>query len=275
MLQHLPPSTATDLAVDRLSGAEVTDAGDHLVVRTPANPDYHWGNFIQVTTGDPDDAERWLQLFAHHFPEATHRAVGLPGPSAQQPWTDRGLREDVVESLTLRGVPSPTDLPAGYTVAPLTDDAAWEARLRAELHENAVSGEYPADEYAAFMTNRIAARRDLVDAGHARWLGAWTSHGELAASMGIVVLPGEPRRARYQSVLTHPEHRRRGLARHLLQVTGQWAAARGAEELVIVADDGSVAGRLYRGAGFTPGALGHGWYAASWPVPRQDAPRAS
>ncbi len=36
----------TDLTVLRLSGSEIADLGDHLVVRTPADPSYWWGNFV-------------------------------------------------------------------------------------------------------------------------------------------------------------------------------------------------------------------------------------
>lgn len=36
------------------------------------------------------------------------------------------------------------------------------------------------------------------------------------------------------------------------------------DQWVIVADDGSDAGRLYRAAGFTPGHRAYGYHAASW-----------
>ena len=42
MLTGLPISTRTDIAVNALSGAVVDDHGDHLVVRTPSAPDFHW-----------------------------------------------------------------------------------------------------------------------------------------------------------------------------------------------------------------------------------------
>ena len=32
----------TDLAILTLEGSQVTDCGDHLVIRTPGNPDYWW-----------------------------------------------------------------------------------------------------------------------------------------------------------------------------------------------------------------------------------------
>lgn len=74
--------------------------------------------------------------------------------------------------------------------------------------------------------------------------------------------------ARYQYVLTEPEHRGRGLARHLLTVAGRWATARGARTLVIVAEEGSAAARLYAHAGFTPGTVSYDAYrGAVAPVP--------
>jgi hypothetical protein len=36
----------TDLALRVLEGAEITDRGDYLVVRTPDNPTFYWGNFL-------------------------------------------------------------------------------------------------------------------------------------------------------------------------------------------------------------------------------------
>jgi hypothetical protein len=49
----------------RHSGSVVEDCGDHLVVRTPQNPDYHWGNCILgLDERSGSDAERWSVGFA-------------------------------------------------------------------------------------------------------------------------------------------------------------------------------------------------------------------
>ena len=59
-MNRMPVGWATDLAILELTGSTVEDRGDHLVVRTPENPDYHWGNCLLVT--DPaarNDAARW------------------------------------------------------------------------------------------------------------------------------------------------------------------------------------------------------------------------
>lgn len=264
MLAGLPPSTRTDLAVDMLGGTTVLDRGDHLVVRTASNPGYHWGNFVQVTSGDPDDASRWLSAFSHEFPDARHRAIGLlsePDPAA---WQGTGLRHDTVEALTTRTAPSRAALPDGYEVHRLTSDADWGDRLVAELRENERTGAQDPAAYREFVTRQLATRRRLVEAGDAAWFGAFDERGEHASSLGIVVLRDlHPVTARYQTVLTGADHRRRGLARHLLSVAAGWAMAEGAEELVIVADAGSAAGRLYARAGFAPGPLAHGRYAPS------------
>ncbi|MCM3555826.1 GNAT family N-acetyltransferase [Janibacter melonis] len=262
MLAGLPISTRTDIAVDVLGGADVVDHGDHLVVRTPSAPDYHWGNFIQVTTGDPDDAATWLARFAGEFPRARHRAIGLPQQSCARAWREAGLRPDVVESLTTAIAPPTTPLPTGYRVTSLESDADWGARLVAELEHNAETGEHPAQEYRAFVMRQTVIRRRLVADGDAAWFGAFDEDDRLAASLGIVVLRDlEPTTARYQSVLTGSAHRRQGLARHLLGVAARWAVRRGARELVIVAEDGTAAARLYAEAGFTPGEHAYGWYS--------------
>ena len=49
-----------------------------------------------------------------------------------------------------------------------------------------------------------------------------------------------------------------------MPVTTWWSAPRGAAQWVIVADEGSDAGRLYRAAGFTPGPRAYGYHAAIW-----------
>ncbi len=60
----------------------------------------------------------------------------------------------------------------------------------------------------------------------------------------------------------HAAHRRRGLAGYLLGVASAWACERGARQLVIVAESGSAAERLYEAVGFRPVARGFGAYAA-------------
>ena len=73
---RLPLGWQTDLAVLRLGGSVIEDRGSHLVVRTPANPEYYWGNFVLVLE-DREDVDRWAAVFEDAHPDAEHRSIGL------------------------------------------------------------------------------------------------------------------------------------------------------------------------------------------------------
>ena len=68
----------TDVALRVLEGAEVTDRGDYLVVRSPDNPDFWWGNFLLLAGWPaPGTADSWLARFAAEFPLARYVTLGV------------------------------------------------------------------------------------------------------------------------------------------------------------------------------------------------------
>ncbi len=242
---------ATDLAVLELGGSTVQDRGDHLVIRTPANPDYHWGNFVAVL--DPttvDDADRWLGVFEGAFPDAAWRSLGLPSlPVDADAWLRHRMKLETDEVLVAHVQPREPDLLAGYSVRQLRGDD-WELVVANEMAENERTGEYDPVGHERFARALVATRSALSERGVAAFFGAFAGD-VLAADLGIVLCG---RRARYQAVGTQPEHRRRGLASHLLGVAARWAAERGCDEWVIVTESTNPAGRVYRRAGFEPDA---------------------
>ena len=255
-MRDLPPGWATDLAVDRLSGTVITEHPDHLVLRSPDQPDYHWGNCVLVLDDAAvDDADRWVGVFAREFPDAGWVAIGLPRmPADLTAWTAHGLTVEEDEALTTSTVPRLTDPPPGYEVRFLAGDDDWEQHVRRELEANLADGRYDPGTHEVFVRTQAATRRGLCDRGVAAWVGAFHD-GALVADLGIVLCerPGGLD-ARYQSVGTDAAHRRRGLAAHLLGVAALWAAARGATRWVIVTETTNPAGRVYRGVGFAPDA---------------------
>ena len=81
----LPLGWHTDLAVRRLDGSTIEEHDDHVVVRTPSNPLFYWGNFVLVTDPDTvDDADHWLAVFERTFPSAAHRAIGMAAEPAEK-----------------------------------------------------------------------------------------------------------------------------------------------------------------------------------------------
>src|SRR5450759_1932778 len=106
------------------SGSTLEDRGDHLLVRTPHNPEFHWGNCLLVMDEDAvDDAGRWVGTFQSAFPEATWVAIGLTRmPDDQDAWAGQGLELELDDVLTTRTVPRQTPLPEGYAVRRLSGE---------------------------------------------------------------------------------------------------------------------------------------------------------
>lgn len=248
-MDRLPRGWATDLGILELSGSTVQRHGDHLVVRSPSSPDYHWGNCLLVTdAGAVDDADRWVARFAEEFPEATWFTAGLPVmPSAPEAWARHGISLEELEVLSATQRPRSAPLAAGYSSRQFTDED-WALLADWELAENLASGEFDPVVHERFVQQTMATRRRLCQEGSAAWFGAFLDSA-LVANLGIVRC-GDT--ARYQAVGTAPEHRRRGLASHLLGVAAAWSADRGCDVWVIVTESTNDAGRVYRRAGFTP-----------------------
>lgn len=248
-LDDLDLGWRTDIEVLMRSGASVEDCGDHLIVRTALNPTHHWGNYILVI--DPqgaDDADRWVEVFRAAFPLATWVAIALRRmPSDPAPWLAHELDLELDEVLTSVKPPRETPVPQGYSVGRLEGDD-WEQTVRLTVDENYATGACDPASYMTFARARTAISRALCDSNvnAAAYFGAFTS-GRLVASVGIVCCGAD---ARYQNVLTQRDHRRRGLASHLLGLAGSWAAVQGCTRRVIVTERTNPAGGVYRDVGF-------------------------
>ena len=91
----------TDLAMLERSGSEISDRGTHLVVRTPDNPTFWWGNFLLLAEAPADEerAAEWLREFEREFPrgQAPRHRHGRDGrqpsrtslPSRRSVWRPR------------------------------------------------------------------------------------------------------------------------------------------------------------------------------------------
>ena len=244
-----PPGWATDLAVLELTGSVVEDHPDHLVVRTPHNPDFHWGNCLFVTGDDAlSDAERWVSTFRRAFPDVPWVAIGLTRmPEDQEAWVAQGLDLELDDVLTTRTLPRRTPRPDGYTVRRL-GGGDWAQSVAQAVAENDRTGEHDPTSFGRFAQAQAQARAALSQRDLGAWFGAFAD-GTLVADLGIVRCGTT---ARYQSVGTDAGHRRRGLASHLLGVAAQWAADSGCDHWVIVTEPTNSAGRVYRRLGFAP-----------------------
>lgn len=241
----------TDLALLTASGSVVEDRGTHLVVRTPDNPTFFWGNFLLLAQAPVPGGEREVVgAFRTEFPEAGHVSIGIdgtaePDAATRAAFEAAGLEVTVDTVLTATALSPTPPHEVEAEVRPLTGDEEWEARARLslELHPG------PAEETVlAFTRARAAQERGLVEAGRGQRFGAFVE-GTLVSTAGVYVT--EPGVARFQSVETASTHRRRGLASAVVHAAGQHALAHhDVRTLVIVADTDGEAIGLYRRLGF-------------------------
>jgi GNAT superfamily N-acetyltransferase len=244
----------TDLIFPAFDG-EILDRGQYLVVRSPLNPTFYWGNFLLFDRPpDRGDEVRWPRLFAEEIgvpPQVRHQAFGWDSPEGDpgsaQAFVAHGFR--VIESsvLTASAVTPPQYFAEDLAVRPLESADDWrqttenQIRCRDAAHDEA--------GYRVFKEAEMRRYRKMALARRGAWFGAFLG-GDLVADLGIY---HTGKLGRFQSVETHPEHRNLGYAGSLVyqaarHALGQW----GLETLVLVADAESPAERLYRSVGFLP-----------------------
>lgn len=238
----------TDLMLRRLGGAVVDDHDDHLVIRTPDNPWFYWGNFLLVPPLGPGEDRRWLDVFAETFPDAEHVAIGVDGINGElghcSALREAGLEAEVDVVLTATTLHAPDRPPAVAELRPLTSDDDWRQSVAFRIEVDAVGG--PAQR--EFARARQAELRRQVEAGHGVYVGAFVDDG-LVAELGCYT--DGTGLARFQSVETAAAYRRQGLASALMLLAEQLLRqAHTVERLVIVADPSYVAIDLYRRLGF-------------------------
>ena len=241
----------TDLLVLARS-ARITDRGDHLVIESPGNPSYYWGNLLLFPgPPGPGDHERWRALFARELGSregVQHETFGWDGTDGAtgevEPFLAAGFELDRCHVLTAREVRRPERRDRDAECRRLSSEEDWRSLLALDL---ACNDRIEAEPYRVFAEKRLAELRRSLAAGAGAWHGAFVE-GRLVASLGLIAGEGL---GRYQAVQTHPDFRRRGLCARLVVEAARDAAERlGVEQLVLVADRGSAAERIYRSCGF-------------------------
>jgi ribosomal protein S18 acetylase RimI-like enzyme len=240
----------TDLALLERGGSTIEDCGDHLVVRTPSNPTFYWGNFLLLDhVPAADRVDEWLDRFEAALPAARHRSFGFDAPRAGvadlTAFIERGLDVDASTVMTATSVHPPAHPNGEAAYRTLESDDDWSRGVELTL---ACNDEYEAVSHRKFVERRVASNRVVVEAGHGSWFGAFLD-GALVSQMGLVT--AGPALARFQTVETHPDVRGRGLAGTLVHHVSRYGfETLGADTLVMVADPDYLAIRLYRSVGF-------------------------
>lgn len=258
----MPRSLAfhTDLTLRRNEGSVIRQDAGHVVICSPDNPTFWWGNFLLMPAPpQPGELRRWEELFGRTFPDADWRSFGVDTPHSDSvnvsEWQAAGyevLRDTVLTAT--HTVPPGRSRAASRDVQfrPVHSPADWEAAAQLRMAVNA-EGPNPIEAagYEVFVKRKLAAYRAVQAGGRGALFAAFDRSGAALSSLGIFDAGGTV--ARYQSVETHPAYRSRGLAGTLVHAAAEWAhMMMGTRTLVIVADPDYHAQALYERAGFSP-----------------------
>jgi RimJ/RimL family protein N-acetyltransferase len=255
----------TDLIFARFD-AEVIERNDYLLVRTPHNPNFWWGNFLLFDHAPAaGESAQWLAQFdaeiASRQRESRHIAFGIDTIEPFEMPVElavAGFTRDADTVLTmsrdqLRAPPAP--MPLGCRVGVL--DLPAQAEAAVELQVVSDEGAHPPEhEHRLFRRRQMQRYAAMERAGLGHWFGVFaaTELGEqLVADCGLF-RDESGTLGRFQHVETHPQWRRRGLCRALIHaVCAHGFEAMGLQSLVIVADPDDVAIGLYESVGFERG----------------------
>jgi len=256
-MQIRSPVLASDVALRALCG-RVEDRGDHLVVRTPDNPWFFEGNLLVLAKApERDSLPRWLE---------TARAAFADDPRIEHvtlQWDGGPLPETDADAARALGGARSTGLDMQVTsVLPFRETAVVRPLAVDELEAiDALNRSLDASEvadngdYVAFKRALRAEWKEWIEAGHARWFGAFRG-GQLIGQCGLI---RQGSAARFQAVETHPEHQRTGVATTLIGTVARAALADGADVVYLVADPVGPARGLYERLAFEPLGVRETW----------------
>jgi GNAT superfamily N-acetyltransferase len=207
IIRSLALKTELGLAATR---GIITDRGDYVVVQTPDDPGYYYGNLLLLPAAPQvGEVGFWMRRFHDELgklPLIRHIALwwdGVAGDAgAEDELLANGFRIDRSVVLTADRVSAPVH--AVHVLSPQQVlDTADLAFAVGDRHD---------ENYREFLARRAAWQSRLVAEGKAQFFGIYDG-GELVASLGLVPMGNV---ARYQDVQTAEAFRRRGYASALL-----------------------------------------------------------
>ncbi len=242
----------------------VEDRGRYVLIKTPSNPGFIWGNYLLYPEPPDADASRpghegsWLDDHDRElggFAETTlfgwDREDGARGDL--DGFLARGFEVDTgaILTATKSSLVRPSRYNDDVVVEPLRTSASWDAAavalVNAFAQRQLLIGSVKL--LRDFVDRQLVRYRAMQDAGIGQWYGAYVD-GQLAATLGLVRMNEI---GRFQLVGTDPRFARQGVCSTLVYDV----ARRGFEEqhldrLVIATDATYHASGVYASVGFRP-----------------------
>lgn len=259
-------SRKTDLIFARFNG-KIIDKGNYVLVQTPSNPGYHWGNYI-IFDSPPSagDYLKWKAIFEKEFTyynEFSHMSFTweMEKRGEYQEFIDHGFEFSEAIVLSTKKPTFPEKYNHQLQVKKIISDKQWEDAT--EMQRLCCDPKYANAGYENFKRKQMANYRAMSEKGLGNWFGAYIEE-QIVGDLGIFF---EEDLARYQNVGTHPEFRRQGICQTLVYETAQIALQEyKVSTLVMEADADYHAAKIYESVGFQPTEKN---YALSWWISHQ------
>lgn len=168
----------------------VLDRGDYIVVRTPSNPGFFFGNLL-IFPDAPQlgSLKRWKELFRKEFsetPAVKHFTFLWDDPAhGLGDVTELGMegfKVDFSVVLTARSVHQPAKSNDQVEVLTISTDQQWKEVTEAQIASK--SAEFGEASYRQFKEQQMARYRSMSESGLGHWFGAYLN-GRLVADLGV------------------------------------------------------------------------------------------
>ena len=243
---------ATDLWLHTETGM-VESRDDYVVVRTPAAPEYFFGNMLVLRqrplAGDLRRLEDDFARLVGTPPLIEHRTFTWPEADDDVITLDAFVEQDYEATVCRVLVSRPEDIGRVsinplVKVRPFAVQRDWDNWSRMQLDDMPNPLDVTSQRYMAYQQ---IAYRSLIERDLGNWWGAFIDD-EQVGSAGLFFVDGI---GRFQSVITEPKHRNKNICKTLVSEVIRLNAGR-SERLVMVADESYHAGAIYEAMGFRP-----------------------
>jgi GNAT superfamily N-acetyltransferase len=212
--------------------------------QTKSRPSYWHGNRLVLDTAPaPADYSHWLAIYREHFAWRTDDSPAvITWYETYAAQADEGADPRVERDTGFLAPLTPPEVarPAGLQSTTVDSGEQWEA------FANLAQGVFP--EHGSYNRWRAGTLRELQERGLGRVRALLNASGTPICAAGAFARNGV---ARFSLVVTDPTFRQRGCASYLIAATLRDQRDLAAH-IVIGAQAGSDAERLYRHLGFKP-----------------------
>lgn len=243
----------TDVALTKRDGV-VEDRERYLLVKTPENPEFIWGNYL-VYPEPPTaaDADAWIDDVEREFPGQRTHLVGWDSPDGRTgetaPFEADGFALDESVVLTTSIVAKSRRWTPEVTVDAIDFDRDLEDAVRVLTNAFDANRHGTREGLELFIRRQLDRYARIAGEGAGTWFGARID-GTLAGVLGVFFVE---ELGRFQLVGTDPTFERRGVCSTLVYEAATRALLRpGCTKLVMAADATYHAARVYESVGFVP-----------------------